>query len=88
MTILKPYQHSRLTMESGTLTAIKTVIYQDRTAHILKKFDYRELPMVDELIADLYVLDDATRRDLFEYTKILKKNHTSPERAADLKDIK
>ena len=59
-----------------------------RTARILKKFDYTELPMVDELIADLYVLDDITRRDLFEYAKMLKKNHTSPERAADLKDIK
>ena len=44
--------------------------------------------MVDELIADLYVLDDITRRDLFEYAKMLKKNYTSPERAADLKDIK
>lgn len=54
----------------------------------MKKFDYTELPMVDELIADLYVLDDTTRRDLFEYTKMLKKNHTSPERATDLKDIK
>ena len=38
--------------------------------------------MVDELIADLYVLDDITRRDLFEYAKMLKKNHTSPEIAA------
>ena len=58
------------------------------TSRILKKFDFTELPMVDELIADLYVLDDATRRDLFEYTKMLKKNHTSPEREAALKDIK
>ena len=44
--------------------------------------------MVDELIADLYVLDDTTRRDLFEYTKMLKKNHTDTEREADLIDIK
>lgn len=54
----------------------------------IKKFDYTELPMVDELIADLYVLDDTTRRNLFEYTKMLKKYHTDPEREADLKDIK
>lgn len=66
----------------------KKAYISDRTAKILKKFDYKELPMVDELIADMYVLDDATRRDLFEYVKILKKNHTSTERAADLKDIK
>lgn len=66
----------------------KKAYISDRTAKILKKFDYKELPMVDELIADMYVLDDATRRDLFEYVKMLKKNHTSPERVADLKDIK
>ncbi|MBR2505743.1 MAG: hypothetical protein IKB70_02195 [Bacilli bacterium] len=45
------------------------------------------LPIVDELIADLYVLDDITRKDLFEYIKVLKKNHTDPKRLADLKDI-
>ena len=66
----------------------KNSYISDRTARILRKFDYTELPMVDELIADLYVLDDTTRRDLFEYTKMLKKNHISPERAADLKNIK
>lgn len=66
----------------------KKAYISDRTAKILKKFDYKELPMVDELIADMYILDDATRRDLFEYVKMLKKNHTSPERVADLKDIK
>ena len=74
--------------EKRNIDSHKNSYISDRTARILKKFDYTELPMVDELIADLYVLDDTTRRDLFEYTKMLKKNHTSPERAADLKDIK
>lgn len=70
------------------VTSYKNAYISNRTACILRKFDYTELPMVDELIADLYVLDDITRRDLFEYAKMLKKNHTSPERAADSKDIK
>ncbi len=74
--------------EKWNINSHKNAYISDRTARILKKFDYTELPMVDELIADLYVLDDITRRDLFEYAKMLKKNHTSPERAADLKDIK
>lgn len=74
--------------EKRNIDSNKNSYISDRTARILKKFDYTELPMVDELIADLYVLDDATRRDLFKYTKMLKKNHTFPERAADLKDIK
>lgn len=74
--------------EKRNIASHKNAYISDRTARILKKFDYAELPMVDELIADLYVLDDATRRDLFEYMKVLKKNHTSPKREADLKDIK
>ena len=74
--------------EKHNIDKQKNAYISDRTARILKKFDYTELPMVDELIADLYVLDDATRKDLFEYTKVLKKNHSSPERKAALKDIK
>mgnify|MGYP004602622179 FL=1 len=74
--------------EKHNIDRHKNAYISDRTARIIKKFNYTELPMVDELIADLYVLDDTTRRDLFEYTKMLKKNHTDPEREADLKDIK
>ena len=68
--------------EKQNINSHKNAYISDRTARVLKKFDYTELPMVDELIADLYVLDDITRRDLFEYAKMLKKNHTSPEIAA------
>ena len=55
--------------EKRNINSHKNSYISDHTARILKKFDYTELPMVDELIADLYVLDDTTRRDLFEYTK-------------------
>ena len=70
------------------IDAQKKAYISDRTSKILKKYDYSELPMVDELIADLYVLDDITRRDLFEYVKMLKKNHTDLERMKELKKIK
>ncbi len=59
-----------------------------RTARIIKKFDFSELPMVDQLIADLYVLEDSARADLFDYAALMKKNHSSAERVKDLKDIK
>lgn len=65
----------------------KKCYISQRTTKIMNMFDYSELPIVDELIADLYVLDDITRKDLFEYIKVLKKNHTDPKRLADLKDI-
>ena len=58
-----------------------------RTSEIIKKFDYQELPMVDQLIADLYVLDNRARKDLFAYVKTLKENYSEPSRMEDLKKI-
>ncbi len=54
-----------------------------RTSGIIKKFDYREFPMVDQLIADLYVLDDRARKDLFNYVKTLKDNYSEASRVED-----
>lgn len=58
-----------------------------RTSEIIKKFDYEELPIVDQLIADLYVLDDRARKDLFSYVKTLKDNYSEPSRLEELKNI-
>ena len=66
----------------------KKAYFSDRTLKIIKNFDYTELPMVDQLIADFFVLDDATRRDLFEYMAVLKKNHSNTERQDALRIIK
>ena len=66
----------------------KKAYFSDRTLKIIKNFDYTELPMVDQLIADFFVLDDATRRDLFEYMAVLKKNHSNPERQDALRIMK
>ena len=65
----------------------KKAYFSDRTMKIIKNLDYTELPMVDQLIADFFVLDDGTRRDLFEYMAVLKKNHSNPERQDILKKI-
>ena len=66
----------------------KKADFSDRTLKIIRNFDYTELPTVDQLIADFYVLDDATRRDLFEYMAVLKKNHSDAERVKVLRGIK
>ena len=63
----------------------KKAYFSDRTLKIIKRFDYTELPMIDQLIAYFYVLDDAARKDVFEYLKIMKKNHSDPKRYDDLK---
>lgn len=60
----------------------------NRTAAIFTKFNYADLPKVDQLIADFFVLDDVTRGELFEYINLLKKNHSDPERVEILKEIK
>ena len=62
----------------------KKAYFSDRTLKIIKRFDYTELPMIDQLIAYFYVLDDAARKDVFEYLKIMKKNHSNPKRKRDL----
>ena len=59
-----------------------------RTAEIIKKFDYEELPMVNQLIADLYVLDSRARKDLFSYAKALMDNYADPSKVEELKNIK
>ena len=59
-----------------------------RTSEIIKKFDFEELPMVDQLIADLYVLDNRARKDLFTYAKTLKDNYSEPDKVEELKKIK
>lgn len=59
-----------------------------RTSEIIKKFDFEELPMVDQLIADLYVLDTRARKDLFIYVKTLKDNYSEPDKVEELKKIK
>ncbi|MBR4026442.1 MAG: helix-turn-helix transcriptional regulator [Lachnospiraceae bacterium] len=59
-----------------------------RTAEIIKKFDFQELPMVDQLIADLYVLDTRARKDLFSYLKTLKDNYSEPDKVEEIKKIK
>ena len=45
----------------------------------------KERLMIDQLIAYFYVLDDAARKDVFEYLKIMRKKHSDPERERDLR---
>ena len=65
----------------------KKAYFSDRTLKLIKNFDYSELPNVDQLIADFFVLNDTARSDLFEYIKIMKKNHTDPVRQKILNKI-
>lgn len=58
----------------------KKAYFSDRTLKLVEIFDYTELPHVDKLIADFFVLNDTARSDLFEYIKIMKINHTDPKR--------
>lgn len=65
----------------------KKAYFSDRTLKLIKNFDYSELPNVDQLIGDFFVLNDTARSDLFEYIKIMKKNHTDPVRQKILNKI-
>ena len=58
----------------------KKAYFSDRTLKLVEIFDYTELPHVDQLIADFFVLNDTARSDLFEYIRIMKRSHTDPTR--------
>jgi len=66
----------------------KKAYFSDRTLKIVIKFDYTELPNVDQLIADFYVLDDDARKELFEFIKFIKKHHTDAKRQKIISKIK
>ena len=65
----------------------KKAYFSDRTLKLIKNFDYSELPNVDQLIADFFVLNDTARSDLFEYIKIMKRSHTDSGRQKILNKI-
>lgn len=65
----------------------KKAYFSERTLKLIKNFDYSELPNVDQLIADFFVLDDIARSELFEYIKIMKKNHSDPDRNSILRNL-
>ena len=44
--------------------------------------------MIDQLIADFFVLDNMTRKKLFYFLNLLKENHSAPERRKYLKHNK
>ena len=65
----------------------KKAYFSDRTLKLVEMFDYTELPKVDQLIADFFVLDDVARSDFFDYIKIMKKNHSDSNRNNILKGL-
>ena len=58
-----------------------------RTLKLVDKFDYTDLPKVDQLIADFYVLDDSARADLFDYLKFMKNKHSDTNRKKILRKL-
>ena len=81
--------HKNLTGDNEKLmiNLQKKAYFSDRTIRIVENFDYTELSIVDQLIADFFVLDDTTRSEVFQYLNILKNNHTNPERQKILDKI-
>ena len=66
----------------------KKTYFSNRTMAIMKKFGYNDLPKVDQLIADFFLLDDEGRKITFDFLQMMKKDHTDPEREKKLSEIK
>ena len=72
----------------GLLTDTNKKSYiKHRTTDLLMLFDYSELPTVDQLLSNYYVLDDQSREYIFDTLSTALKKHTDPERQKKLKKV-
>lgn len=66
----------------------KKAYFSNRTLEIAKLFNYEEFPMLDKLIAEFYVLDDESRKEIFKIIEMKHESHDEEERVKKLKEIK
>lgn len=66
----------------------KKSYFSNRTLEIAKLFNYEEFPLLDKLIAEFYVLDDESRKEIFKIIEMKHESHDDPERVSNLKKIK
>ena len=60
---------------------------KNRTSDILMLYDYKELPEIDQLLANYFVLDDLSREYFFDSLSSALKKHADPERKKQLRKI-
>ena len=66
----------------------KKAYFSNRTLEIAKLFNYEEFPMLDKLIAEFYILDDESRKEIFKIIEMKHEAHDDAERVKKLKQIK
>jgi len=66
----------------------KKMYFANRTLEIAKLFNLEEFPMLDRLIAEFYVLDDESRKEIFKIIEMKHESHDDAERVEKLKGIK
>ena len=82
-------QPQMLSEMNGLMTDInKDSYFKHRTKPLLRLFDYRELPQVDQIISLYLRLDDAHRSQFMDMGNYLAEKGTAPERLKKLKTLK
>lgn len=72
----------------GLLTGTNKRSYiKHRTTDILMLYEYEELPQVDQLLANFYVLDDQSREYIFDILSSTIKKHSDGKRKRKLKKV-
>lgn len=66
----------------------KKAYFSNRTLEIAKLFNYEEFPMLDKLIAEFYILDDESRKEIFKIIEMKHEAHDDAERVEKLKKLR
>ena len=72
----------------GLLTSFNKNSYvKNRMHQLLNLYSYSEYPMLDQLLAKFYVLDEEGRKEVFNYLDYQATHHTDKEHSKNLKKI-
>lgn len=72
----------------GLLTSFNKNSYvKNRMHQLLNLYSYSEYPMLDQLLAKFYVLDEEGRKEVFNYLDYQATHHTDKEHSENLKKI-
>ena len=77
--------HDLLPEAGGLLTSFNKNSYGMH--QLLNLYSYSEYPMLDQLLAKFYVLDEEGRKEVFNYLDYQAIHHTDKEHSENLKKI-
>ncbi len=80
--------HTDNSFDERGLAYYKKMYLSDRSLKIAELFNQEDIPVLDKLISEYYVLDDEARDEILKIIKIKHANHDDDQRVKNIKNLK